>query len=226
MTRLSFLISTLLLIGLPRAGSAQPAPEDEGPYLGILFSPIPAALLYHLPELPRDAGVEISFVLPNSPAAAAGLRKHDLLFTYDKTTIRDGSHLVRLIQAGKADQKVQLGYYRAGKNLTTEARLTWGPALKVAKEEGPQPPGVAKQGGPPVVSVTALPLDGNKLELTFEFYDNGRVRSVPCTGDAEAIDRQIEKLPSHVQPSARIAVERIRKLELQKSDNTPAPRGE
>src|SRR5438874_240459 len=98
--RLTLLL--LCLVASPLRAMDEPVPADEkGPYLGVLFCPIPEALLDHLPQLPRDAGVLITHILPDSPAATAGLRKHDVLLQFNLEKIRDGNHLARLIQAGK-----------------------------------------------------------------------------------------------------------------------------
>src|SRR6266542_2079488 len=99
----------LLLLAAPFAGASQnetaPA-EEKGTYLGVLFCPIPDALLDHLPQLPREGGVLVTHVLPRSPADKAGLRRHDILLRYDDQKIRSGDHLARLIRASKNEQEV------------------------------------------------------------------------------------------------------------------------
>jgi serine protease Do len=223
MSRLPLLILGLL-IAIPLRADEPGTGEEKGPYLGILFSPIPEALLDHLPQLPRDGGVLITHVLPDSPAAQAGLRKHDVLLHFNTEKIRDGNHLARLIQAGKAGQVVRLLLVRAGREQTVEVKIGLGPVLKIAKEEPRTAPGTAKPGGPATVSVTAVPMEGNRLRVTFEYAESGRIRSVTCAGDAAEIDREIEKLPQKVQTLARAAVKRLRELNLQK-DEPSRPRG-
>jgi hypothetical protein len=216
----------LLLVALP--APAQPTPareEDRGPYLGILFCAIPEALLEHLPQLPRDGGVIITHILPDSPAAGARLHKHDILVQFNSERIRDSNHLVRLIHSSKPGQTVSLILHRAGREMTLEAKLGLGPALKVAKAEGTKPPGVAKPGAPAPVTVTAVPVDGNRLKVTFEYSESGRIKTVTCSGDVEEIDREVTRLPLAVQSLARVAVKQLRKLDLQNSSSTrPMPR--
>jgi len=219
------LLTLALLVASPvRALDDPTAGDEKGPYLGVLFCPVPEALLDHLPQLPRDAGVLVTHVLPDSPASEAGLRKHDVLLQFNAEKIRDGNHLARLIQAGKAGQVVRLLLVRAGREQTVEAKIGLGPVLKIAKEEPSTSPGTAKPGGPAAVSVTAVPMEGNRLKVTFEYTDSGRIRSVTCAGDAADIDREIEKLPQKVQTLARAAVKRLRDLNLQKNE-PPHPRG-
>jgi hypothetical protein len=215
----------LALLALPAVAQQNAPPvEEKGPYLGVLFSPLPEALLDHLPQLPRDGGVLITHVLPESPAALAGLRKHDILLNYNADKVRDANHLVRLIQGGKPGQSVRLGLFRAGRELSLEVKLALGPMLKVAKDNGKTPPAMAKAGGPPAVRVTAVPMEGDRLQVTFEYSELGRIRTVSCAGNANEIDREIAKLPLKVQSMARLAVRQLRDLGLQKNDDSTRPR--
>src|SRR3954447_1452333 len=99
---------TAVLVGLILAGSV-PAkspsrPDDQGTFLGALFSPVPESLYDQLPQVPRRQGALVTHVLPDSPAARADLRRHDLLLQYDQEKIRDCEHLARLIQADRPDR--------------------------------------------------------------------------------------------------------------------------
>lgn len=219
-------LSCLLLCWLiaPLQAQSIPAPDEMGPYLGVLFGRVPEALLAHLPQLPRDGAVLVTHVLPDSPAAEAGLKHYDILLQYNGEKIRDGNHLVRLIQNSKPGKVVRLTLLRTGKELESEVKLTLGPVLKVARDEGPAPPGVAKPGGPPTVSVTAVPLDRNRIRVTFEYSDLGRIQKVTCAGNAEEIDREVKKLPFKVQSYAEAAVKQLRQLKLQKDEALPAQR--
>ncbi len=222
--RLPLLMLSLLLAAPLRAVDEPGTGDEKGPYLGILFCPVPEALLDHLPQLPRDIGVLVTHILPDSPAAQAGLRKHDVLLHFNSEKIRDGNHLARLIQAGKSGQAVRLLLVRGGREQTIEVKIGLGPVLKIAKEDPSTSPGTAKSGGPAAVSVTAVPMEGNRLKVTFEYADSGRLRSVTCAGDAAEIDREIEKLPQKVQKLAKAAVQRLRELNLQKNEPS-RPRG-
>ena len=159
----------------------------------------------------------MTHVLPDSPASKAGLCRHDILLEYDGEKIRDGNHLARLIRGGKENQRVALLLLRGGRERKVSVKLGLGPVLQVAGDaRTKEPPGVAKPGGPAAVTVTAVPMDGNRMKVTFEYSDSGKYRSVTCSGNAEEIDGQIGKLPTKVQTLAKVAVDRLRKLELQK----------
>jgi hypothetical protein len=231
----TLLSAALLLLSFPflRAQSPLLAPPDEekGTYLGVLITPVPEAVYAQLPDLTRGQGVMVNHVLPDSPAAAAGLRRYDLLLEYDGDKINDGEHFARLIRDGKPDQKVKLGVLRGGKRVSVEVTLTLGPVLKIAQDhkptgKDPEPPrGTAKSAPPPTVSVSATPLDGNRIKATIEYYQesSGRLRSFDCAGTPTEIETQLKGLPTRVRELAQVALQRIRDLELQKQDQPLRP---
>ena len=65
----------------------------------------------------------------DSPAAAAMLRRHDILLTYADEKIRDCEHFARLIRADKPEHKVKLTLLRSGQKMTAggswSARRPW-----------------------------------------------------------------------------------------------------
>jgi len=173
--------------------------------------------------LPRGQGVVVTHVLPDSPAAKAGLRRHDILLSYDDQKIRDCETFARLIQADKPERKVRLNFLRGGKSMEAEATLTLGTILRIAQSSKPNSGtestnrGSAKCGSPPAVSISATPLESGRLKLTVEYYpDNtGRLKTVNYEGTLEEIQTGLQSLPPKVCNYSRIAVERLRALDLQ-----------
>jgi hypothetical protein len=230
MTRYAFTLFALLALAVvsARAQSKDPAPaEEKGTYLGVLISPVPDILYDQLPDLPRDQGVVVTHVLPDSPAAQAGLRRHDVLLTYNNDKIRDCEHFSRLVRDDKADNKIKLEFLRGGRKQTVEVTLALGPVLRIAQSnragtrDGPDVPrGTAKTSPPPSVSVAATPLDGGKMKVTIEYYEEktGRLKTATCEGTPADIDMEVQKLPMRVQSLANLALARIRKLEIQPAD--------
>jgi membrane-associated protease RseP (regulator of RpoE activity) len=225
----------MILILAASGGQAQtvaPPSEEKGTYLGVLISPVPEVLYDQLPELPRDQGVVVAHVLPDSPAAVAGLRRHDILLVYGDEKVRDCEHFGRLIRDDKPDRKVKLELVRAGRRLSAEATLTLGPVLKIAQANrsgsggnSDVVPGRAKGGSSPSVSVAATPLDGGKVKVTIEYYveGTGRLRTLNCEGTPTEIDAEVQGLPTKVKDLALVALQRIRDLEIQQKDQkTPA----
>ena len=205
-------------------GTSAPSPaEEKGTYLGVLFGPVHEALYDQLPILPRGQGVLVTFVLPDSPAAAAGLRRSDVLLKYGDEKIRDCEHFARLVRDDKPDRKVKLLLVRGGRETTAEVTLTLGPVLRLAKEEVPR--ALAKPNGPLPVSVSAAPLDQGKFKVIVEYYEEGtgQPQKLECSGRPDEIDKKVQELPSKVQNLTRAALERLRKLDSTSKNAEPTP---
>jgi hypothetical protein len=229
MRRYLLALAAVLVAALPLLGAQAPEPsgEEKGTFLGVLISPVPEVLYDQLPELPHGQGVVVSHVLPESPASRAGLRRHDILLQYNDEKIRDCEHFARLIRADRAENKVKLGLLRGGKRETAEVTLALGPVLRIAqalrgaRDSIDLPRGTAKGGPPPSVSVAATPLDGGKLRVSIEYYQDGtgRLRTVTCEGTPDEIAQEVQKLPGRVQGAATVALDRIRaRFEFQPRD--------
>jgi hypothetical protein len=209
-------LAALLPAQAPRTAEAART-QEQGTYLGALFSPVSKA--------PRQQGVLITHVLPDSPAANADLRRHDVLVQYGAEKISDCQQLARLIQKDRPGRKVQLLVLRDNRETPVEVTLGLGPAIKIAptSRAGPRdadvPRGIAKPGAPPPVSVAATPLEHGKMKVTIEYYQNdtGKFRTITCEGASAEIDSAVEKLPERERNLARIALERIRELNSKKA---------
>lgn len=62
----------------------------------------------------RERGVEITAVMPNSPAAEAGVRVGDLVLRVDNTPVANTDELVRMVQANPAGSVIELEIDRQG----------------------------------------------------------------------------------------------------------------
>jgi hypothetical protein len=234
MSRFLLSLAALLTVGISPGWSqdrnvARSIAEGKGTYLGVLFSPVPDILYDQLPHLPRGRGVVICHVLPDSPAARAHLCRNDILLTYDGESIRDGEHAARLIRDDRPERKVGLTFLRGGKEMTAEATLALGPALKIAQAvrltgEDAIPRGLLKPINLAAVSITATPLGGNSMKVTIEFYQDStaRLQSITCTGPPAKIDEQILKLPARVQEQAKLGLQRLRAQAIQKDKSADA----
>jgi membrane-associated protease RseP (regulator of RpoE activity) len=211
-------------------GEPTPANEEKGPYLGVLFTSVSEALYDQLPQLPRKQGVLVTYVLPDSPAAKAEIRKNDILLKFDDQNIRDCEDFANLIRASKPDRKVTLQLLRGGKEMSVEAVIALGPALKIAdgtprSDPADVPKGVAKPGGPPPISVTATPLEQGRMRVSIEFLPEGaaRLRTITCEGSTTEIDTEVDKLPERERKLTRAALQRIRQLIPDKPDAKHGP---
>jgi hypothetical protein len=223
MTRRGLAFPLLCLLLAPARLPADPLrSEEKGTFLGALFSPVPEPLYDHLPNLPRNQGVLVTHVLPDSPAAHADLRRHDILYQYDETKIRDCEHFVGLIRDDKPGRSVKLLLLRGGREKTVAVVLAEGPVLKIApagrtgpRDQPETPPKAVK----PSVSVAATPLEDGKMKVTIAYYhnDTGRLRTVTCQGATAEIDGEVRKLPERERNLVQAALERIRAFNSHKN---------
>jgi S1-C subfamily serine protease len=72
---------------------------------------------------PSPAGVEIAGVMPNSPAAEAGLRPGDLVSAIDDVPVRTSRDVINAVAGHEPDDKVILKVDRKGLRGTLHAIL-------------------------------------------------------------------------------------------------------
>ncbi|HVS54361.1 MAG TPA: PDZ domain-containing protein [Opitutaceae bacterium] len=99
-------------------------------FLGIETAPVSPTLTVQL-GLPRDSGLVVNRIQPNSPAAAV-LQEHDILLKLDDQILVDQRQLSVLIRNHKADDEVTLTYVRAGKETTAKVKLAQHDVPKMA----------------------------------------------------------------------------------------------
>src|SRR5437016_7124976 len=145
-------IVTLAAIGLlPISGFAQtppappepPAPphpprppghHEKGPkvpvtYLGVETSQVPDVVSEQL-GLAKGLGLVVEYVVPNSPAASAGIQQNDILKMLNDQILIEPSQLRKLLQTFSDGTDVTLTILRKGQ----EQKIT----VKLAKKEMPQ----------------------------------------------------------------------------------------
>jgi S1-C subfamily serine protease len=71
--------------------------------------------------LDRVQGALVETVYPDTPASSAGLKPSDVVLQLDGTPVRNENHLINLITATPAGQKVRLQVWRDKRTLTLDA---------------------------------------------------------------------------------------------------------
>jgi hypothetical protein len=199
--------------------------EHQAAALGIRYGPVPDSLYAHLPNLPHGRGVLVTEVRPESPAAQAGLRRYDIVLSYEAEP-----PAARRSRAAAGERPVRLTLVRGGRELTVPVPLGPSPVRPARPElsrEAAVSRGEAKSSGPASVTVAVTPLDGGRMAVTFEYVQEGtgKLGTVTCSGTPGEIDKEVHKLPARVQDLARVALERIRALEAQKDSGQRTPVG-
>ena len=121
---------------LTDGGRGMPGRRNVGKYmLGVHCKPVSPALRYHL-GLSDDVGLMVESVTKNSPAAAAGIQKHDVLLYANQTGLSTVDDLVNAIdKAGGEGLPVSLNLLSKGKEVGAELEPIERPALQA----GPRP---------------------------------------------------------------------------------------
>lgn len=92
--------------------------------LGIGVSSLPPVLTSHLPDvIGKGRGVLVANVSEGSPAAKAGLKKHDVLIRYDDQDLYSPEQLVKRVRNDQPGKQVQLQYVRSGEIATVNVTL-------------------------------------------------------------------------------------------------------
>jgi DNA-binding MarR family transcriptional regulator len=97
--------------------------EDDAPRLGIAVAPSATAnRMRRAVGLPDHPGVLVMRVAPDSPAAAAGLARGDLLTVADGREVRTAADLQRAVR--RARGRVALALLRGAEPLALDVQLT------------------------------------------------------------------------------------------------------
>ena len=121
--------------------SIEPTSEDkrvadkDGAWLGVSVEESSEALASQLGLAP-GAGLVVTYVAADSPAAKAGLEKNDVLVELDGQLLLVPAQLRKLIEVRRSGATIKLVFYRAGKKQETSAALLKTPARFDLFEKG------------------------------------------------------------------------------------------
>jgi serine protease Do len=113
-------------------------------YLGIETTAIGAGR----PGLQEGSGVYVESVLPQSPAAAAQIKRGDVIRKFDGHEVRNIAELRRLVSQIEINKKVDVQVERNGKPVTVSAQIKEQPSNFGLARQVPQP-GTPDQQLPP-----------------------------------------------------------------------------
>src|SRR6201987_3128371 len=113
----------------PLPGGHEKAPKPPAIFLGVETSQVPTVVSEQL-GLSKGLGLVVEYVVPDSPAAVAGIQQNDILKTLNDQILIEPSQLRKLLQTFSEGTEVTLTILRKGQ----EQKLT----AKLAKKEVPQ----------------------------------------------------------------------------------------
>lgn len=109
-----------------RIESVEPSPEKETSkevaWLGVSTEEVSDALASQL-GLQSGEGLVVVYVAPDSPAAKAGIEKHDVLVELGDQLLVHPAQLRKLVQARKEGESVNIRLFRRGQKHTVSATL-------------------------------------------------------------------------------------------------------
>jgi membrane-associated protease RseP (regulator of RpoE activity) len=114
--------------GAPRPGGPPPGgPEHREKkvpvtFLGVETSDIPSVVSEQL-GLPKGFGLVVDYVVPDSPAAAAGVQQNDILKMLNDQILTEPEQLAKLIRSNSEGTTVTLTIIRKGKEQKLTAKL-------------------------------------------------------------------------------------------------------
>jgi serine protease Do len=84
-------------------------------------------------KLPEEAGVEITYVEANSPAAVAGLKTGDVVLQYNGQRVEGTEQFTRMVQETPEGREVKLQVFRNGASQSVAAKIGSKPATLPAQ---------------------------------------------------------------------------------------------
>lgn len=104
-------------------------------WLGLVLDELSPAVASHLP-LDPDTGLIVEHVTPESPAAKAGLQKHDILVRLGDQLLIAPKQFQTLVSNHKDGDVVEITFLRKGQQQTVKATLaTYHPSYGLADHE-------------------------------------------------------------------------------------------
>lgn len=187
---------------------AQQAVTEQVSWLGVALGKVPPALSAQLGTLiPAGQGVMIEAVAANSPAAKAGLQRHDILLVMGDQKLYSAQQLSALVKAAKPGSQVtfqgvhqgelkQISVTLGGRSMP-DYRHQW----HRPRQHNPMRPPALRDGGQQQnlswdsfesVEVKTLPDGRYHAEVAYK-DENGDQKSFTFEGKREEIIKQIQE---------------------------------
>lgn len=191
-------------------------PQPTEYWLGVECFPLPAPLHAHL-RLPEGQGLLVAHVMPESPAAVAGLREHDVLLKAAGKPLSEVQDLIAAVDAAKQN-KLKIDVLREGQPKSFEVQPAkrpesvhgeedmntlrgyfdrvmpgenWPPRFYIFRPGTILPPGVSAL--PPLADDTTVVITRHGSEPAKIVVEKGRQRW-------EVTEKELDKLPADLRP--------------------------
>lgn len=207
----TFSLSAATVLQAEETSPPADAPQQQNAapaYLGVVIGPVPQVVQAQLPEdITQNQGLMVMRVMPDSPAAKAGLKRHDVLLTFDGKKLISPKDLVSSVNNKAAGEQSRLEILRHGKVTGIEVTMAIaegrqpGPGHSAPRHHPMQPQlhhrpdsrgDAAFQKNFQAMAVNRLP-NGN-YKAMIEFLDqDGNLKKFEYEGTHDALRAQIKK---------------------------------
>jgi len=181
------------------------SPISGPPWLGVAIGPVPEEVQAQLPDgIEQNQGLMVMQVVPGSPAEKGGIRKHDVLLTYNGEKLFAPTDLVKRVRSASAGDKVTLEVVRHGKPTKVEVTLeSRQPPARLRPRMAPPPlqappspisPKVESRSWESFQSLSVVKNPDGKYSAVVEFLDNdGNKKRFEYEGTRDEISAQVKK---------------------------------
>ena len=172
----------------PAANDAKPEAKAETAYLGVVSSDVPEMLAEHLGLKPGE-GIIVGAVMPDGPAAKAGLAARDIITRVGDKAVGSPQDLTKEVQARKPGDTIHLDVIQKGKAAGLDVTL------------GARP---EQLGGIGLQPLEQLNLDGLPKDIA------DRLRGA-LQGNAGGFNLNIEEGAVEIAPQMDLAMREMKK---------------
>jgi hypothetical protein len=106
----------------PAPDAAKPAIKAQTPFLGVVSTEVPEMLAAHL-GLKAGEGIIVQGLMPDGPAAKAGVAVHDVITRVANQPVASSEDLTRHVVAHKSGEKIHLNLIHQGKPVEIDVIL-------------------------------------------------------------------------------------------------------
>jgi hypothetical protein len=187
--------------GFMRPGAVR---AEKHLWLGVAVSPVPPVVAHQL-KLPEGVGLVVDEVMPESPAAKAGLKEYDVLHKLDDQLLVNPEQLQTLVRMHKPGDQVTLNVFHDGESTDLKATVQEGGLPRMVPFGGPRrepsrPPedGAAPPRPPRPPAPPRGPSDrGPRLEELFRQFHIPEIKARIDGGDLIIQDQSGHTLFEH-----------------------------
>lgn len=209
-----FLLLALIAAAVPALAEDQPSEtvtKKNERYLGVVTEPISDAMAAQLKAaLPDGRGLLVKRVLPDSPAAKAGLEPFDIVFRADAKGVATSEELKTAVSAQAAGQSLKLQFLRGAKVQTVDVlpgeRMVSRMIVRHKESDDGEEVSAQRKRESPAPSepyaVSVQTKNGRDFRVEVRLgADESKTTRHEFTGDAAEIAKRMKSLPEPVQKS-------------------------